>query len=481
MPVVELMISPLEKGGTHPTTAIAVDREPDSSRMPKLSASQENCGVEQPKRDNKVLLSNIVWMLVGNVLYGLSQWSQLVALSKVGSIEMVGVFAMALAVCLPVLMFSSLSLRSMQVTDYRRSHHSLEYMAIRILTLSVALIIIVLFGVVAGHPRTVVFSTGLIAAAKAVEYISDILYGVLQRQEHMSGIAISMSLRAVVSVAALSLGVYVTHSLLWGAACMLGSSMLVLAGYDIPKTLAVEKMRFGVLIGECRLFWSQLAPSRGGRERLWKLGKAGLPLGFVLMMVSLNLNIPRYFIQHYLGIQELAIFSAIATLLAAGSAVTNAMGQAAAPRMAKCFVLRDSRGFNMLLAGLVTVSLGLGCLGFLGALFFGRQGMTLIYRPEYSTHPDVLIWLMGASGFFYLGSTLGYAVTAIRCFRPQMPLFTGAALSTAIGCLVLMPSQGLRGAAMAIFVSALVQCGGSTYLLRKALRMAYMDPGGALP
>jgi O-antigen/teichoic acid export membrane protein len=101
---------------------------------------------------------------------------------------------------------------------------------------------------------------------------------------------------------------------------------------------------------------------------------------------------------------------------------------------------------------------------------FGKQAMAFVYRPEYSTHQDVLVWLMGASGFFYLGSTLGYAVTAARCFTPQLPLFACAAVTTAIGCIALVPSQGLRGVAIAILISSLIQCTGSAGLLWNACK-----------
>jgi O-antigen/teichoic acid export membrane protein len=437
--------------------------------------TRERSESEPRLEPSRVLLSNIAWMLVGNVLYGFSQWGQLVALAKIGTIEMVGSFALALAVCLPVLMFSSLSLRSLQVTDYKRSHRFLEYVALRLLTLAASIGLIVAFGLIAGYKTSAVISIALIGAAKAVEYISDILYGSLQQQENMSGIAISMIIRGCLSVSALSLGVYLTHSLSWGAACMLVSSTVVLLSYDIPKTLSVGKIEFKTLLVECGHYYEDVT-RRGGYLRLRKLAMSGLPMGFVLMMVSLNLNIPRYFIQRHLGTQELAIFSAIATLLAVGSVATNAVGQAAAPRLAKCFVNGDRREFTALLGGLVVTSLGLGGLGFVGAILFGKQAMALIYRPEYSTHPEVLIWLMGASGFFYLGSTLGYAVTAVRCFAPQLPLFTGAALTTAIGCLVLVPSQGLRGAAIAILISAVIQCGGSAWLLWNSSKKAGNEP-----
>lgn len=454
-----------------------IDNETTVGGQQDASATHEGFDGKPLSKPVRVLLYNIGWMLAGNVLYGFSQWAQLIVLAKIGTIDMVGAFSLALAICLPVLMFGSLSLRSLQVTDYQRSHRFLEYVVLRLLSLCASLALIIAAGVISGRSRAVILSTALIGAAKAVEYVSDILYGSLQQQENMSGIAISMSLRAVLSVSSLSLGVYFSHSLIWGATCLLVSSALVLLAYDIPKTLSVGKVTLAGLQREGRQYFKDVV-TQGGHRRLRKLAASGLPMGFVLMLVSLNLNIPRYFIQQRLGTHELAIFSAIATLLAAGSIATNAVGQAAAPRLTKCFIQGDRRGFARLLAALVVVSLGLGGMGLASAILFGKQAMALIYRPEYSTHPEVLIWLMAASGFFYLGSTLGFAVTAVRCFTPQLPLFAGAAVTTALGCLVLVPSQGLRGAAIAILISALVQCAGSAYLLWSSCRQS---PGVPVP
>jgi O-antigen/teichoic acid export membrane protein len=144
--------------------------------------------------------------------------------------------------------------------------------------------------------------------------------------------------------------------------------------------------------------------------------------------------------------------------------------------LAKYFITGDKRAFSILLAVIIAVSLGLGGLGLVGSLVFGRQAMALIYRPEYSIHQDVLVWLMGASGFFYLGSTLGYAVTAVRCFTPQLPLFAGAAVTTGIGCFLLIPSFGLRGAAIAILISAVVQCVGGARLLYTSCKKVAAQP-----
>jgi O-antigen/teichoic acid export membrane protein len=452
-----------------------VATEDEAAVGPSRQAVVEDADSSQPSRSRQVLIANIAWMLVGNVAYGFSQWALLVTLAKIGTIEMVGNFALAIAVVLPVLMFSSLSLRSLQVTDSKRSYRFREYASLRAVTLVLSLLFILAFGLVSGYSPTVLAATMLIGAAKALEYVSDLLYGVLQQQEDMGGVAVSMALRAILSVAALGVAVSLTHSLVWGTAGLAIASGTVLLAYDIPKTLSQRKGRLGIELRESAKHLRQLT-SAGEHRRLTKLALTGLPMGFVLMMVSLNLNIPRYFIQQHLGMAELGIFSAIATLMAAGGVVTNAVGQAAAPRLAKYFVAGDKRGFGILLSTLVVASLGLGLLGFGGALLYGREAMALIYRPEYSTRQDVLVWLMGASGFFYLGSTLGFAVTAVRCFTPQLPLFAGSAVATAIGCLVFVPAFGLRGAAIAILISSIVQCAGSGCLLYSSCRQITGQP-----
>lgn len=417
------------------------------------------------------LRANVGWMLVGNLCQGFTQWLLIVALAKMGTVEMVGSFTLALAIGLPVLMFGSLSLRSIQITDCNASYRFLDYLLLRFFAAVASLIIIASIAISAHYSQSAVASITLIGAAKAAEYISDIFYGLLQREERMSGIAISMMLRGTLSLSALGLGIGLTGSLVWGAVGLFASSALTLLGFDLPRSLALLNIKLSAGLRECSAYVRALLDGRIHR-RLGTLAFAGLPLGAVLMLVSLNLNLPRYFIEHHLGIRELGIFSSLTNLLAVGNVITNAIGQGAAPRLAKYFEAAKLRDFRALLTTIVIASLGIGAAGFLGALLFGRRVLAIVYRPEYSTRQDVLVWLMAASGFFYLGSTLGCAVTAVKCFAPQLPLFAIAAASTALASMILVPSQGLRGAALAILISAVIQCAGGAWLLSNAWKRA---------
>ena len=421
------------------------------------------------------LRSNLVWMIVGTVWSGACQWAQLIVLAKLGTVDMVGTFTLGLAIALPVLMFSCLNLRNLFVTDYACEYRFREYFVLRLLMSAASFVLPVMIAMANGWSRGLVIAIALISLAKTFEYVSDLLYGLLQRRESMPAMSISMMLRGTLSLGALSLGVSLTGSLIGGALGLVVSSALTLLAFDVPVSLKLLRLRFSEAWKSLLCYAATLFEASSGQMlRLRSLAFAGVPLGLVLMLVSLNVNIPRYFVERSLGIREQGIFSSLANLIAAGSVVINALGQCLTPRLAKYFAIEDMRSFRALLWILVLASLGLGASGVAVAATMGKQFLTILYRPEYAARQDVFIWLMAASGAIYLGSTMGVAMTAARCLAPQLPLFAVAAATTALGCYLLVPVFGLKGAAVSIFFSSLIQSGGGAWLLGRACARTVM-------
>ena len=204
-------------------------------------------------------------------------------------------------------------------------------------------------------------------------------------------------------------------------------------------------------------------------KTLWQLARLSLPLGCMMMLVSLNVNIPRYFVQGHLGERQLGFFVAVAYLMVAVSTVVTALGQAASPRLARYHSGGNNpQAFRLLLTKLVIAITVLSGIGVLAALFAGREILTILYRPEYASSADVLLWLMIASGIGGVGVILRYGTISARCFTVQLPLWIVIAGSNAIACLFLIPKYGVKGAAMAMTVSALVQVGGNLLILLRA-------------
>jgi O-antigen/teichoic acid export membrane protein len=443
---------------------------PSTLSFPDLVTPTNNC---------MNLRQNFSWTLIGNVVYAACQWGMLVAIAKLGSPEMVGQFTFGLSITAPVFMFTNLHLRTVQVTDAKRQFLFGDYLSLRLIgttigVLAIGLIVIIIVTTAGSkygyHSPEISLSiyTALailcMAIAKAFESVSDICYGLIQQNDRMDRIARSMMVKGILSLILMGIGVYLSGGILWGTIGLAVAWGIVLICFDLPNAsqFAIDSplKKFTQNLALPKIlanFKVDMPASRWDVQTLTKLAWLSLPLGLMMMLISLNLNVPRYFIQNYLGDKLLGIFGALSYLIIAGNIVINALCESASSRLAKYYATAERRNFGMLLVKLMTICGGFGIGGILLASIGGERVVTLLYRPEYAQYQEVFIWLMVAAGIGYVSSAVGYAVTAARYFRVQIPLFIVVTATSALGCLWLVPILGLKGAAIASVMAAVVQ------------------------
>jgi O-antigen/teichoic acid export membrane protein len=407
------------------------------------------------------LRANFTWTFWGNVIYAGCQWGMLVILAKLGSQEMVGQFALGFAVTAPVMMFASLRIREVQATDAEREYSFGDYLGLRLITTVLALLVVVVILLIAGYDRETRLVVLAVGIAKSFESISDVYYGLLQKQERMDLIARSLMIKGPLSLAILGITVYLTGSVFWGTLALSASWGLVLLSYDIHNAGRILKsipQLPDTLSGQGR----QAAALRPCWEKttLTRLAWLALPLGFVELLSSLNANIPRYFVERCMGASLLGIFAALGYFDRAGNLVAHALGQSVSPRLAQYYAAKNSAAFRKLLLKLVGIGLLLGGTGVLVAQIAGDMIVSWFYRPEYVRH-DVFVALMAAAGMGYLAKFLVYALTAARRFRVLMVLGLSVTAILVVLCIFLIPSGGLHGAALALVGARGVEVAGA--------------------
>jgi O-antigen/teichoic acid export membrane protein len=423
---------------------------------------------------------NFSWAFVGNAVYAGCQWGILVVLAKLGSPEMVGQFTLGLAVTAPIIMFTNLQLRTVQATDAKERYLFGDYLGLRLIGTGIALLIIGTVTVFSHYRLETLLVILMIGLAKAFESISDIFCGLLQRHEQMDRIAISLIIKGLLSLLLLGIGVYLTKGILGGVIGLAMAWAIVLIGYDIPNGTAIlnaSPQRLKMVSNHSDDFFNSLRP-RYSSMTLTQLVRVAWPLGFVMMLISFNLNIPRYFIQWNLGERELGIFGALSYLMIAGTMAVSALADSAIPRLSKYYATGNERGFWQLLLKLAGMGICVGISGVVIALIAGKQVLTLLYQADYAQYTDVFVLLMIAAAINYSFAFLGYARTAAQYFLIQVPLSSLVTITSALICFVMVPKIGLRGAAIALIFSAVVEAisnlGVVLYAMRK-LRLSQKE------
>jgi O-antigen/teichoic acid export membrane protein len=420
----------------------------------------------QPKRSLS-LRQNFAWNFFGNVIYAGCQWGIMVVLAKLTSPEKLGQFALGLAVTAPIILFSQLQLRGVQATDARGNFEFGHYLALRLLTTGLALAVI--WGVAGwgGYDRATCWIILAIGWSKGVDSLKDVYYGLMQRHERMDRMAQSRIAGGVLALGCLAGLIWNTRSVVAGVLGMVVAQFAVWLIYDrqhVRRLLVTAPREPGAIRP---LFDAKI---------LWHLAILALPLGLVMMILSLNTNIPRYFIEHYEGVAQLGIFAALSYVVVAGNTFIIALGQAALPQLAKCYAAGNCSSYKRILGRMVIMGLAVGTAGVLMAWLAGPWILAVVYGPEYARQNRVFIVLMGVGAVQYVASFMGYGMTAAHYFRAQLPLFACVCLATAVASFICIPCWGVMGAAMALLVGACCNIIGCTIVVVHAIRHIPPEP-----
>src|ERR1700739_2732400 len=275
----------------------------------------------------------------------------------------------------------------------------------------------------------------------------------------MDGIAKSLMARSGLSALGLTVGVYLTRDLRWGIAGLVLARAIVLLGYDI------RECTHG-LVAESKCFFRNQALMPRWNPRLQgELLSSNFRLGILWALVTTSTALPRYFIEHALGERALGIFSAIASMRAAGDLTVLSLGLAAFGRLARAYAAENLTEFRSLLSKLLIVGAALGTCAVAVVCVAGRQILTLLLRPEYANRAELLPWLMVVAGFAYMAMFLGTAMTAAKYYDSQIVLFTLINVGVAALSYILVPWRGLMGAVIAMLVGTILQLTGSVVIL----------------
>lgn len=396
------------------------------------------------------LSHNFFWTFLGNIAQAVSRLLLLVIVVKWNGLEAAGLWILTTSLCSSAFAFSELGLRSFLVCDVRREYRFQDYYSLRFLLALVAVLGLLLFGATTYGLGASLTILAIVAVGRAFDSLSDICYGVLQREERMDRIGLGMIIR------------YCGGTIGMGASLALGYSLAVAVSLDSLVAFLVycfwsRENAKRLLAGFSQ--WMKTAQPLIAEEvrllfprRLWlSLIWLSIPLGIVAIEINLATNLPRYLVESILGRESLAIFATILQFAAAGMIFVQAMGNAFAPRLTRYYQADQFHHFLLLWGRFIGVALLLGMIPVI-ALWTppGRTVLAWMFSPRLLDDLPAIRWLTIAVCLLYLTGPLGRGVTSVLRFRSHVAI-RGVTLAM---MLILIPplakAHGLSGAAMGL-------------------------------
>jgi len=387
------------------------------------------------------LKKNFSWNFVGSMIYSATQWGLIIVFTRLGSVEMVGMYSLALAITAPIMMLTNIQLRTVQASSTRFDYKYSDFLSVRVITNILFILILLIMLFLSSYNKYTMIVIMLIGISKFIESFSDVSFGFFQQQERMDYIARSQILKGLLGLIVVTILILITKSLIISLFGLILSWLFVFLLYDlqnVSKFKEHNRPRFDI-------------------KNIKAIIILALPLGIIEMITSLNSNLPKILVDKYLGKESLGYFASIFYLVLIGSKFVNSIAQAALPRLAKLNGEGKISLFKKTLSKLVLISFLVGIMAIVVSFLFGDVLLVTIYGSEFTNYKFLLVLIMIYGMFDYVSRSLMIGLNSLRAFKIQPFLGAFWLFILFVLSIYFIPRYGLFGVGYSLITYSLVR------------------------
>ena len=317
------------------------------------------------------------YSVLGNFVYLLAVWALTVVVVRFSTdFYAAGLLSLAMTISNVFYVVACYGMRSFQVSDINQEYSDQCYVLSRILSISAALIACVVFILIKGYNAISFYCILIYMLYKCLEAASDVLYGVMQKNDDFEHICLSMCLKGVFSFAVFTLALLFGASLPIALWCMVAVAVLTLVLIDIRICVRYMSPIFSF--------------TRANMLRTGKLLLVSLPVMIVLITQPLLMSIPRLFFERHFSTELLGIYSSVSSPTVVISTFVSCAIAPYIPLFAEYYTKGEKKKLIKLTYGTIIFAAGFGVLALIAGTFLGDWALSLLYGEELRGYVDIL-------------------------------------------------------------------------------------------
>ncbi len=425
------------------------------------------------------LRQDATWALSGATAQAAGQAMMMLALTRLTSVDIVGHYALGLAIATPLNLFADRALRMLQATATDDDFALADYLGFRAILGCLAMVAAVTLVLGWKLENVAAMVVLLVSLGRFVEGMAQTLYGRLHRAGRMRQIGQSQIIRALLSVVLAIVTLAVWRRLDLALIASLWANLLVVMGFDCRLVSRLERTGENPIDAHAH-------PLQIGRPAAhwWRLLGLALPLGTATFMVALSGSLPRLFLSRLASDRTLGVFAVICYLCFPANLLISSLMQAATPRLAELYRREANADYRALVGRLGVLSLLLAVANGLLIQFGGRQLLQTLFGPEYAAAAPQLGWLAVAAGVGFVANVPATSLTAGRFFRLSLVTCAFSCTVCWLSAWWLIPHYALTGAVLTMMLCSVAHLAaamvGFLYTERVRSRRFAADESNAL-
>ena len=386
------------------------------------------------------------WNTLGTSLFSFNSLFLMIVVTRLNSLPDAGIFSFAYATAGIINYFALYSGRTYQISNTNKKFTDSLFVMTRYLTVFFAVCISIMFIVINGYSVNKALVILLLCIVKCIEAISDVYYGILQKNSRLYIAGKSMTYKSLISILGFIVIDLFTKNLLISCLYLLIISICFLLIYDIYNTKRIKK-----LINDFQ------------KVNIIGLLKASSYTFMFTLTVTVILNLPRYFIDFFLNDSDQAIYGIISMPATFVMLFSQFILQPSLVSLTNHYKRREKIEFNKIVLTISSIILGSMLIILPIAYFLGIPVLEIIYNVELSSYRIYLLLIILGSAFYAVSNVFLNALIVIQCNKEQLWIQILLLALSGVSCFLLISNYGIVGGMISYFVIMFMQF--SLYLL----------------
>ena len=386
---------------------------------------------------NKTLKKDFIWNTLGSLLHAFNSLFFLIVVTRINGINNSGIFSYGFVISnifLTVAMFGG---RNYQITDEKKEFTDNQYKSFRYFTTILSVILFSLLFLVFNYSIYKYLIIILLILVRSLESISDVYFGILQKNNKLYLVGISLFLKNLISLIVFIITDYMFKNLYisiisWGII-----NLLFLTLFDILKAKEVSKEKFKI------------------ETKYKEIFKKTLYFFLFTFIAAFILNIPRYFIDFYLTDELQGIYGIIVMPATMTALLSQFILQPYIVKMSE-YNNKDINKFKESIKKLFTYTIIISIICIILAYLIGIPVLNIIYNLDLNNYKYHLLIIMIGSSFYALNNLLNVVYTIKRKTKYQFIIYLISIVLSLIITYFLIKNYELLGGVISYLIIMLM-------------------------
>lgn len=382
---------------------------------------------------------NFIWNILGTGFNAFNSLFFMIAVTRINGVENAGIYTIAYSTACILYMIGIYAGRIYQVTENNKEITNKDYIFNRIISCIIIFVISILFIVIKKYDiyKSSIFI--ILALYKALEAFSDVLYGILQRNNFLDKAGKSCFIKALLSLIVFILIDFFTHNLIVACFSIVVVYLATILFYDYRQVRKFIKNTEKVEM-----------------KNVLNIFRGGFFTFAISFLGVYMTNAQKYAIDSFLSEDIQAIFG----IIIMPATVMGLLAQFLIhPYLNEIFELYTSKEFKKIkkiLYKIILVIFVIGMLCCIAGYLLGTPILGFVYGIDLSQYSIQLTMILFAATFYTMAGIISPILITMRCNLIQFIIYIIISIFELILSNVLVYNVGFDGAIWAYLITMML-------------------------